>query len=150
MKKARKSFGDDFVCQKDWPEDCFVQCGDSGIVFTSSSDNSSYITAFFESFPKNPKTFIRGEGSDIVEAEANAWDKYQRILSCEEHEYKRHGKEHGTCIKCGLFTSEVFCPSESCSVCNKPEVNYQLSFNTLNFKYQPVCRDHYIQKIPYM
>jgi hypothetical protein len=28
MKKARKSFGDPYDCQKEWPEDCGVQCGE--------------------------------------------------------------------------------------------------------------------------
>jgi len=150
MKKASKSFGDDFDCQKDWPEDCYVQCGGSGIVFKSSPEDGSYFTAFFEAFPKNPKTFIRGEGASIEEAEANAWDKFQRILACDKHEYKRHGEEHGICIKCGLFTSEVFSPSESCSVCNKPEVNYHICFSSEKHSSRPVCRDHYIQQIPYM
>lgn len=150
MKKASKSFGDDFDCKKDWPEDCYVQCGGSGIVFKSNSDAGSYLTAFFEAFPKNPKTFIRGEGANIEEAEANAWDKFQRILACDKHEYKRHGEEHGICVKCGLFTSEVFSPNEDCSVCNKSEVNYHLCFSLEKSSSKPVCREHYIQQISYM
>lgn len=52
----------EWPCAFPWPEDCFCQAGHSGVVFTKSGH---YRTAFFEAFPKNPNTFIRGEGSTI-------------------------------------------------------------------------------------
>ncbi len=63
MKIARKSFGEAYVCKYEWPEDCFVQCGDNGIV----CGKESYTTAFFEAFPESPKTFLRGEGAFVEE-----------------------------------------------------------------------------------
>lgn len=107
MKMARNSWGEPYECQKPWPEeDCFVQCGGSGVVFPGGSvvdmltdpdeglkkvrdakvhrgTPDAYTTAFFEAFPKEPlSTFIRGEGATIAEAEAAAWAKYERLLAC--------------------------------------------------------------------
>ena len=48
-KTARKLRGS-YECQRDWPENCFVQCGGSGVVF---GPNGNYRTAFFEAFPKD-------------------------------------------------------------------------------------------------
>lgn len=66
-----------------WPENCYVQWGDSGIVFTGGKGISedinilsSYVTAFFEAFPRDPDTFIRGEGTTIEEAERKAFAKF--------------------------------------------------------------------------
>jgi len=47
-KLARRSVGPSYVCLKPWPESCFVQCGDKGIVM---SQEGNYTTAFFEAFP---------------------------------------------------------------------------------------------------
>lgn len=135
MKLANKSFGPPYQCQKDWPEDCNVQCGEKGLVIKGKE---SYNTAFFESFPSNPSTFIRGEGNSLEQAEDSAWLKYQNILSCKEHVYKRHGEEHGVCEKCGLFTSHCFPPEHKCSVCEKENVNY----NAANKG--KLCRDHFL------
>lgn len=83
MSKAKLSgFGErerSYDCQYQWPEDCYLQCGNEGIVF---SNKGNYLTAFFEVFPKTPATFIRGEGATIEEAEKAAWEKYQKIISC--------------------------------------------------------------------
>jgi hypothetical protein len=91
-KTARNSFDKPYDCLKDWPEDCFVQCGGDGIVFEEGSleetfksedgllktiatvigsptEKKHYRTAFFEAFPKKPSCFIRGEGTTIQEAE---------------------------------------------------------------------------------
>ena len=91
MKLARKSFGDPYKCKQNWEEDTFVQCGDKGVVF---SKKGGYTTAFFEAYPKKPKCFIRGEGKDVEEAELNAWDKYQKIISCN-HEMERRDRVDG-------------------------------------------------------
>ena len=55
-----------YVLKCDWPEDCFVQGGTSGLVLKGKS---TYKTAFFEAFPKNPDCFVRGEGESLEEAE---------------------------------------------------------------------------------
>ena len=140
-KKARKSIGEPYDCLCNWPENCFVQCGERGIVGSRSGD--VYETAFFEAFPKAPSTFIRGEGKNIQEAEEHAWNQYNKYLSCNHHEYKRHGKdsEHGICIHCGLFTSHVFPPVHSCTICNKKEV--ALEYNEKHY-----CLTHFISEMP--
>lgn len=141
MKTARRSIGEPYQCSKAWPADCFVQCGDHGIVGTSKG---VYQTAFFEAFPKQPSTFIRGEGKAVSEAEENAWLHYQRILACPDHEYKRHGanSEHGTCVHCNLFSSHVFPPVYACKHCGENEV--ALEHNSHHF-----CLKHYCDEMNY-
>ncbi|MDQ4121673.1 MAG: hypothetical protein M3209_09535 [Acidobacteriota bacterium] len=133
---ARKSFGDPYLCQFPWT--CFVQCGSSGVVFKSRSiqdafdapvdaikeavegdEEKVYRTAFFEAFPKNPDTFIRGEGASIEEAEKKAWDEFERISNCSNHEFERRGYTNGAgfCCHCGMFSGKAFEPSEVCVIC---------------------------------
>lgn len=76
MKLASRTGEEPFKCRYNWPEDCYVQCGEFGVVI---SDNGNYETAFFEAFPKQPKTFIRGEGKSIEEAETQAWREFQKL-----------------------------------------------------------------------
>lgn len=118
MKTARKSFGDPYECVQPWDDDIFVQCGGSGVVF--KKDGGSYKTAFFEAFPKTPSCFIRGEGDTIEEAEKAAWDKYQKILTCE-HEMERRNRTdgYGYCKHCS-YSSMVFTPLTKCKICNVP------------------------------
>lgn len=140
MKLARRSWGEDWQCTKDWPEDCFVQCGGHGMVFTGagalekvlgttegaldalSGNMDHYVTAFFEAFPKNPDTFIRGEGATIEEAEQKAWDKFQRQSACDHPEFERRSYRNGLgfCVKCGMSKSAAFEPLERCYMCDAP------------------------------
>jgi len=123
-KLARNSFNNPYECKKDWPEDCFVQCGDSGIVFEKNQFNQVmngegtladsldmldtvidkekkedgfYRTAFFEAFPHTEKvdTFLRGEGKSIEEAEEDAWKQYQNFENCLKHEFDRRDRTGG-------------------------------------------------------
>lgn len=112
-----------YDCQHDWPEDCFVQGGDKGIVF-SKKDGGSYRTSFFEAFPRNPDTFIRGEGESMQAAEQKAWEKYQKHLGCSRNHddsdnFYRRGYKNGAgfCKECGLFRGKVFEPTEKCHNC---------------------------------
>lgn len=121
-----------------WPDDCYVQWGGDGIVFTGGGGiekginiltgvlagqkesageamellKNSYVTAFFEAFPTEPKTFIRGEGSTIEEAEKQAFEQFQKHVSCPGHEFERRGYTNGCglCKHCGLFKSKAFEP----------------------------------------
>ncbi|MFY0516348.1 hypothetical protein ACOMCU_00760 [Lysinibacillus sp. UGB7] len=104
-----------YTAKYDWG-DTTVQGGDVGLVLT---DKGNYKTAFVEAFPKNPRTFIRGEGKTISEAEDDAWEQYQRVLNCDGHEFERRGYRNGAgfCKKCNIFKSKVFEPSEKCVVC---------------------------------
>lgn len=63
-----------------WPDDCTVQWGGRGIVF---SHEGSYRTAFFEAFPKDGSCdFIRGEGETLEAAEVSAYAGWKRQIQC--------------------------------------------------------------------
>jgi hypothetical protein len=147
VKLARNSRGGFYECKQDWPEDCFVQCGDSGIVITAHksmdvladkrkvvlaiigvlSDVEStpelpfYRTAFFEAFPRIPNTFIRGEGKIVGEAETVCWNIYQQYLSCDHPSFEARDYENGSgyCTKCGLWFPGVIPPFHPCQMCGK-------------------------------
>jgi len=136
LKTARRSFGPSYECQKPWPEDCFVQCGDHGIVLPAKTlekvmegnedcipiiksaligdpapvPEGAYRTAFFEAFPRTPDTFIRGEGKDVQEAEKKAWEEFEKYNACKGHEYEKRGYTNGAgfCKHCGMFKSKIF------------------------------------------
>ena len=110
-----------YPCKHEWPEDCSVQCGDQGLVFAHPK---SYYTAFFvfEAFPRNPDTFIRGEGETIEAAEEDCWQKYQKTLSCPGHEFEDRGRKDGAgwCKHCRLFSSKAFVKLlHPCCVCGE-------------------------------
>jgi hypothetical protein len=94
---------------EDWPADCVVQWGGKGVVFDRAG---TYRTAFFEAFPTDPATFIRGEGVDVPAAEAAAWTKFTRQRDCPGHELERRGYRNGAgfCAHCSLFVSRAFEP----------------------------------------
>ena len=122
MKKkiAKKSFDiEGYECKYAWDDDCSVQCGDSGVVF---SKKGNYTTAFFEAFPKNPNTFIRGEGKTIEEAETRAWEQLNKYRNCKNHEFERRDYKNGVgfCKHCGLMKSKAFKPLTKCVICGNP------------------------------
>lgn len=153
MKTARRSFGQAYECQKDWPEDCFVQCGDNGLVLKGGMEKTlgsktigeavdnlkehySYTTAFFEAFPRTPETFIRGEGATVEEAEEKAWKAYEKFSACEHPEFEKRKYRNGAgfCVKCGMFKSRAFEPWEQCVVCGKPTFYHPVDENTMMCK----------------
>jgi len=153
LSEKWKELDGKYPCKYDWPKDCGRQCGDSGIVlrkgsmdevFTSENpvkevvDSYSYTTAFFEAFPKEPSTFIRGEGKTLEEAEKAAWDKLQKYSKCDHPEFDRKGYKNGGCfcIECGMFSSHLE-PTTVCTVCNIP-TNYGTDKNN-----QWYCKEHY-------
>lgn len=95
-----------------WPEDLIVQGGASGVVVVRGGEN--YRTAFVEVFP--PKSFIRGEGPTVADAEKAAWEQYQRMVTCPGHpEHGPFNRRHyhngaGFCEKCGCWFSGVLEP----------------------------------------
>ena len=95
-----------------WPDDCYVQWGSVGVVLREAEYGGSYWTAFFESFPTDPKTFIRGEGETVQVAEAKAYQAFQRYRACNGHEFERRNYTNGAgfCKHCGLFKSQAFEP----------------------------------------
>lgn len=68
---------------------------------------------FFEAFPRGG--FVRGEGSDVAEAERKAYDEYRRDMACD-HVWGRHRPGTTTaylnggafCRRCGGFRSNMF------------------------------------------
>jgi len=107
----------ELVCS--WPDDCYVQWGNKGLVF---GGNGARVTAFFEAFPASPKSFIRGEGATVEDAERSAHAAFLRQSACQGHEFERGSYENGAgeCKHCGMFNSEAFEPLTVCCVCGKP------------------------------
>lgn len=95
-----------------WPENCYIQWGGRGVSLRRKEEGGSYMTAFFEAFPRNPDTFIRGEGATVAEAEQSAFDKLTRYQACSGHEFERRGYTNGAgfCKHCGMFKSKAFEP----------------------------------------
>lgn len=94
-----------YVLTQDWPDDCYVQWGSSGVVV---SKTGGYQTAFFEAFPEdNAGGFLRGEGKTIEEAELAAFKRWQREKACD-HEWGRAGYANGggKCRKCKAFDTK--------------------------------------------
>lgn len=122
-----------------WPDGCTIQWGSNGVVL--SREKGSYRTAFFEAFPGNPETFIRGEGKTIADAESKAWARYEKILACAEHAFERRGYRNGAgiCAKCEMFKSKAFEPMEICRRCGKPTY---FTYDTKNRWWCEECAPH--------
>lgn len=84
-----------------------------------------YLTAFFEAFPKQPSTFLRGEGKTVKEAEAACWKSYLRITACKEHIFERRGRKDGYayCKLCE-YSSMVLPPLNPCHGCKAVQYKY--------------------------
>jgi hypothetical protein len=151
--KVKMSFAPEYDSKYNW--NCFCQGGENGMVLPKGSfdkvfssdeplkdliegatDNESYITAFFEAFPNNPKCFIRGEGKTIQEAEESCWQKYQKILNCNHEMERRDRKDgYGYCKHCS-YSSTVFEPLTKCCKCGK-STSY-----TQDYKGKWYCQKH--------
>lgn len=106
-----------YQLRQPWPTDCPVQGGPSGIVVSA---NGAYRTAFVEAFPRNPDTFIRGEGATMEEAEDAAWATFERQSACDHSagwDRRSYRNGAGFCKGCGMFASNVFDLVEIGSVC---------------------------------
>ena len=152
-----------YTCKFDWPNTVCIQGGADGVVFTKGSLHEaltdtdkaveaieavvgiknpagSYRTAFFEAFL--PDTFIRGEGATPEEAEAKAWQQYQREISCKHEVFEKRGYKNGAgfCVGCGGFRFDVFEPDEHCCVCGKA------TYHTYDKNNNWYCKDHPVPK----
>jgi len=89
------------IPSEDWPADCRVQWGGSGLVLKSGG--GSYGTAFFEAFPSEGG-FFRGEGETLAAAEADCLEKYLRYTRCD-HLWGRGTYTNGgaICRRCRAF-----------------------------------------------
>lgn len=71
---------DEFKPSDEWPEDCLVQWGRSGLVL---SKTNPYTTAFIEAFPADGSAgFIRAEGDTLEEAERKGLESWKRKKAC--------------------------------------------------------------------
>lgn len=136
-RKFHTTFDGEYTCTYDWPEDCMVQGGGGGVVFVRGGDN--YTTAFFEAFPRDHNTFIRGEGKTIADAEKAAWDKYQRQSQCDHPSFTRKKYTNGAafCTECNMFSSNHFEPTTKCTTCGAP-TNYTVNTETNEW----YCEEH--------
>lgn len=88
-----------------WPEGTSIQGG------------GLYRTPFIEVAPAG-KTFIRGEGETLADAEKAAWKKYQIWINCDgsgpHGPWEARGRQNGSgfCTRCGTWGSEVLEPSD--------------------------------------
>lgn len=111
-----------YTCQHPWPDDCFVQCGGSGILF---GEDGCKDTCFFEAFP--PDTFLRGDSdNNIQEAEDRCWKRYQKICDCllnhndpASFDAKGYDNGYGFCKGCGMGKSGMVPPHEPCINCGE-------------------------------
>jgi len=138
-KLARRTFNNPYTCLKDWPEECGVQAGDDGLVI--GGEEGAYTTAFFEAFPtcNGVGTFIRGEGATVEEAEAKAFEKFEKANAClHDKGWDRKGYTNGGafCNGCGMFSGKVLEPTTRCVVCETP-CNW-----TSDKEGNPYCKEH--------
>lgn len=95
-----------------WPEGILIQGGKSGLAYR---DGKGYTTAFVE--VGLDRTFLRGEGKTVAEAEDSCWAKYQRLTACPAHpdhgpfEPRDYTNGAGFCTQCGGWFSGVCEPS---------------------------------------
>lgn len=128
-----------------WPEDCFLQGGSHGLVFRRG-DGGNYRTAFVEASPRDPDTFIRGEGATVAEAETAAWAKYQQYLACPGHEFEPRNYTNGAgfCKHCSMFASGRFTAAELglfCVACHTPANWVQVAGNWYCQGHAPARRE---------
>jgi hypothetical protein len=119
MRKLKNGY----ECKCAWPESCFVQGDNNGVVINTTEGKESYSTAFFEAFPKEPfSTFIRGEGKDLAEAEKSAFTKLTTYLNCPEHEFERKNDGgQGKCKHCAIVVSGIFADVKRCTSCGEDD-----------------------------
>lgn len=123
-----------YLCQKEWPEDARLQYGEKGLVIKGAE---AYTTAFFEVFYKDE--FVRGEGRDAQDAEAQAFELLKKRLSCD-HTYKPWSRKPSTgiCTLCGKLHPLLYASPYHCEVCGQEHVCFQIG----NLHY---CLKHYCE-----
>ncbi len=140
-----------YECRHEWPPRTGLQCGDNGIVLEKGEMEQAILdpekaveviaevvgikrtarrTAYFEAFPRQPSTFIRGEGATIEEAEDDCWAQYQRYLNCpgrDGHEFEARSYKNGLgfCKWCGLSKSHAIQSPNKCQVCGEPTWHFE-------------------------
>lgn len=116
-----------------WPENTKSQAGGGSIDGIGS-------VVFFEVFIEGI-SYIRGEGTNLVEAENAAWKKYQVYLNCN-HEFERFSdtSELGKCKHCHMKKDKIFKMLTTCNSCGKNEVKH-------NIGYEYYCHEHYLIKV---
>lgn len=129
----------EYHCQRDWPEDVYLQCGGKGVVI-GNAKRPGYVTAFFEAFPF--KMFIRGEGTTVEDAEQKAWEKYQAVLNCPSHTFipEKNRPRNAVCSSCRFAEPNYYAPHHVCNDCGKEHVN--LSIDDAHY-----CASHFQERV---
>lgn len=128
----------DYIIDKRWPKK--IRFNSEEAIKFQDEDGEYEELAYFEVFLTVPSTFIRCEGKTIKEAEASAFQKYQNIINCKEHKFERMQKSnHGICIHCKLFQTDILDSIDDCELCNKKSV-YLHSYNLKKY----LCTEHFI------
>lgn len=133
---------DKVECHHEWPDDCFAQSGDMKRYqdFARKHGREPHDKRFFfEAFPRNPNTWLRGEGDTFQQAEDACWKSWQKILACPGHEFDRRGRDDGYafCKHCplhGMFLE----PLTRCAVCGKTDCYAVVNVNGQEQNY---CRE---------
>lgn len=117
---------------EDWPADCRVQWGGSGLVL--KGEGGAYGTAFFEAFPAEGG-FFRGEGETLMAAETDCLEKYLRFTACD-HLWGRGSYTNGgaICRRCRAFMTR-FHPIPRLGSWRDP-----ITFSELSLAMDGLCR----------
>jgi hypothetical protein len=135
--------GERYKCQHPWPADSYLQACDAEVVKTGGPKNQEEeCDAYFEALLLSPDTTIMADAKTIEEAENMAWEKYQKIVNCSEHEFISGGQFNmtGICKHCDLILQNKFEPTTTCKVCGK--VTAHTIGDDSNIHYEEYCEDH--------
>jgi hypothetical protein len=127
-----------------WGDDVEIQWGDHGITIHRQEKTVTPVHAFFEAFPRNPNTFLRGEGESLEEAEKKCFAWYSKMMNCGTHEWDRRDRTDGYayCRKCQIGAT-ILDPLTTCYKCGVPTA---WSSRKIDGKKVHVCQlhdDHY-------
>lgn len=135
---------EEYKCKFKWPEKVQTQHGKKGI---KVSKNGNYTTAFFEVFNINvTDSYIRGEGKTVEDAERKAFNRYDKMKECNEHDFRRVGETvNAQCILCNSCKYHFFEPLEKfkCKICDQKSVRFRLPDGTQNV----YCYQHYFESL---
>lgn len=108
----------DHAATQPWPADVYLQGGERGVVVvedpTAPRGHRVRRTAFVEVFPAGlPRTFLRGEGATVAEAERAAWRRFEAMAACSaapgHGPFDAGGYRNGSgwCTVCGTWFAGV-------------------------------------------
>lgn len=106
-----------------WPPGTFIQ----GHQRRTPNEQHPNRNAFVEICPPEG-SFFRADAPSVTEAEAKAWERYQKMIACGEHgpyEPRHYDNGAGFCTRCGTWFSDV-CPEAKVERPPSPETQQWL------------------------